>query len=140
MTTLIHKLCLSQSPARPLSHLIYLATTNMWPAHTEDKHNKPNFHGRALHQIPQQRRLLEVQHVIQQTFLSWKKKQTDSGGADSQMGGQTDRKHTHVGLISRSGWSDRSSPSGSTRCPFQQSSEAPIGQGCEERLVRWQRG
>lgn len=68
------------------------------------------------------------------------KKETDSGGADSQMGGQTDRKHTHVGLISQSGWSDRSSPSGSTQCPFQRSSEAPIGQGCEERLVRWKRG
>lgn len=44
---------------------------------------------------------------------------------DSQMGGRTDRKHTHVGLISRTGWSGRSSPSGSTQCPFQRSSVLP---------------
>ncbi len=60
--------------------------------------------------------------------------------ADSQVGRRTDRKHTHVGLISRSGWSDRSSPSGSTQCPFQRSSQPAIGQGDEERFVVWQRG
>lgn len=45
MTTLIHELCLSQSLACPrsdsllVSHLIYLATTNMRPAKTEGKHS-----------------------------------------------------------------------------------------------------
>lgn len=80
--------------------------------------------GTALNK-PQQR-LWETRHVIQQTFLSW----------ESQMGRRTDRKHTHVGLISRSGWSDRSSPSGLTQCPFRCSS-VPWD---EENFVVWQRG
>lgn len=35
----------------------------------------------------------------------------------ARWGSQTDGKHTRVGLISPSGWSGRSSQSGSTRCP-----------------------
>lgn len=51
-----------------------------------------------------------------------------------------DRRHTHVCLISRSDWSDRSSPSGSTQCPSQRRSVPANGQGAEERLVVWQSG
>lgn len=77
-----------------------------------------------------------MQHVIQQKEIGvmgrgrWRdtvEKESDET--------QKDRRHTHVGLIFQSGWSDRSSPSGSTQCPFQRSSEAANGQGDEKRLV-----
>lgn len=48
---------------------------------------------------------------------------------------EADRKLTHAGSISQSGWSDRSIPSGSTRCPSQRRSEPASGRDDETRLV-----
>lgn len=44
----------------------------------------------------------------------------------TRWGSQTDGKHTRVGLISPSGWSGRSSPSGSTQCPSWRGSDVVV--------------
>lgn len=44
----------------------------------------------------------------------------------ARWGSHTDEQHTRVGLISPSGWSGRSSPSVSTRCPSWRSSDVLV--------------